>query len=167
MVVDASQCHHTERVQGHLESLDPLCGGTIHRPVGHKEHQIHWGGVEGQRQTESLQNSRSVLGYRNRCNVSTWCGEFWSVSKASVLLLIGMGQLLEAAISHIWSQRRTFSRVCSDGCAFLQSVKDPLPIRLQSSTIILPLRKINCKPQLCMFVCRVATNDLLSIIIID
>lgn len=49
----------------------------------------------------------------------TWCGELGSVSKATILLLVGMRQLLEAAISNIWSQWRIFSRVCSDGRAFL------------------------------------------------
>jgi len=70
----------------------------------------------------------------------TWWGELWSISKASVLLLIGMGQLLEAAVSNIWSQWRAFSWVCSDGCAFLESLKDPVTTGLQSSTIVLPLR---------------------------
>lgn len=50
---------------------------------------------------------------------STWCGELRSVSKATILLLIGMRQLLEAAISNIWGEWRTLSWVCSDGRAFL------------------------------------------------
>lgn len=71
--------------------------------------------------------------------MSTWWGELWSVSKASILFLIGMGELLEAAISHVWSQWRTLACVCSDGCAFFQGLNDPLPTGLQSRTIILPL----------------------------
>lgn len=42
VVMDASQCHHAKRVQGHLESLDPFRCGAIHSPIGHEEHQIHY-----------------------------------------------------------------------------------------------------------------------------
>lgn len=69
----------------------------------------------------------------------TWCGELGSVSKASVLLLVGMRQLLEAAISNIWGRWRTLSWVCSYGRSILQSFEDPLATGLQSRTVILPL----------------------------
>lgn len=75
--------------------------------------------------------------------VSTWCGELGSISEASVLLLVRMGQLLEAAISHVWGQWRTLPWVCSDSRAFLQSFKDPLPARLHIRTVILPLWNTN------------------------
>lgn len=50
MIVDASQRHHAECVQGHLQGLNPLWGGAIHTPVRHEEHQIYY---EAKRNGES------------------------------------------------------------------------------------------------------------------
>ena len=105
--------------------------------------------MEGEKQTEERERRRreivrsSIDEIREMTAVAhvvfTWCGELGSVSEASVLLFVRMGQLLEAAISDVWSQWRTLPRVCSDSRAFLQSFEDPLAAGLQIRPVVLPL----------------------------
>ena len=64
--------------------------------------------------------------YVRACVRPTWCGELGGVSEAPVLLLIGVGQLLEAAIGYVRGRGRGLTGGRSDGGALPQGLHDAL-----------------------------------------
>lgn len=61
MVMDASQRHHAESVQGHLKSLSTFGGGAVHTPVRHEEHQVHLPGGGKERQKHRWDSRSEAL----------------------------------------------------------------------------------------------------------
>lgn len=69
MVMDASQCHHAQRVQGHLKSLSTFWGGAVHTPVRHEEHQVH---LPGEGKKDRKTDGTVVLRPSEMCSSSHW-----------------------------------------------------------------------------------------------